>query len=94
MGEISGMEITPEILLAVSVEFLVPLFMVFLSLTLKDSINRWTNIIVAAVFTVISAAALGDSVAKSSAYASLVWLTIVVVTALPIWYAWKSKQKT
>ncbi len=92
-GEISDMQITPEIMLFVSIEFLIPFFMAFLSLTLKDSLNRWANIIVGAVFTVIGLAALGDSVARLSAYQSLMWLSIVVVTALVVWYAWKSKQK-
>ena len=93
-GEISGTPITPEIMLMVSIEFLIPFFMAFLSLTLKDSINRWLNIIVGTVFTVIGIAALGDSVARLSAYASLMWFSIVVVTVLVVWYAWKSKQKT
>jgi len=93
-GEISDMQITPEIMLMVSIEFLVPFFMAFLSLTLKDSLNRWANIVVGAVFTVIGLAALSDSVARVSAYQSLMWLSIVVVTALVVWYAWKSKQKT
>ncbi len=91
-GEILGMQIAPEILFIVSIEFLVPFFMAFLSLTLKGSINRWANIILGAVFTVIGLASLGETVAKSSAYsvyASLVWLSIVVVTALVVWYAWK-----
>ncbi len=92
-GEISDMQITPEIMLFVSIEFLIPFFMAFLSLTLKDSLNRWANIIVGAVFTVIGLAALGDSVARLSAYQSLMWLSIVVVTALVVWYAWQAKQK-
>jgi len=92
-GEISDMQITPEIMLMVSIEFLVPFFMAFLSLTLKDSLNRWANIVVGAVFTVIGLAALSDSVARVSAYQSLMWLSIVVVTALVVWYAWKAKQK-
>jgi len=92
-GEILGMQIGPEVFIIVTIEFLVPFFMAFLSLTLKDSINRWANIIVGAVFTVIGLVELGDAVAKLSAYASLMWLSIVVVTALIVWYAWKSKQK-
>ncbi len=93
-GKILGMQITPEILFAVSIEFLVPFFMAFLSLTLKDSINRWANIILGAVFAVIALASLGEAVAKSSAYSAyaiLMWLSVVVVQALIVWYAWKWK---
>jgi hypothetical protein len=95
-GEISGTQITPEILLIVSIEFLVPFFMAFLSLTLKDSINRWANIIVGIVFTALGLVSVIGYLAipsAYSAYAILVWLSILVVTALIVWYAWKSKQK-
>jgi hypothetical protein len=95
-GEISGTQITPELMLIVSIEFLVPFFMAFLSLTLKDSINRWANIIVGIVFTalgLISVIAYLAIPSAYSAYAILVWLSITVVTALIVWYAWKSKQQ-
>ncbi len=91
-GKILGMQIAPEILLVVSIEFLVPFFMVFLSLTLKNSINRWANIILGAVFAVIALASLGEAVAKStgySAYAMLMGISAVVAQALIVWYAWK-----
>jgi hypothetical protein len=95
-GEISGTRITPELMLMVSIEFLVPFIMAFLSLTLKDSINRWINIIVGIVFTalgLISAITYLASASAYSAYAILMWLSITVVTALIVWYAWRSRQK-
>jgi len=72
---------------------LVPLIMAFLSLTLKNSTNRWANIIVGIIFAVIPLVALGVAVAKSSAWAILNTLSGVVAAALIVWYAWKSKQK-
>jgi len=96
LGEIEGMQITPEILLITSIEFLVPFFMAFLTLTLKDSINRWANIILGIVFTGIALISAIEPLAKPSAYSAyavLNWLSIVVITALIVWYAWKSKQK-
>src|SRR4030065_2704358 len=45
---------TPEGWLIVALWWLIPFFMAFLSLTLKDSINRWTNIIMGIVFTVLN----------------------------------------
>lgn len=44
-GEVEGMKIGTELILLFAILFLVPLIMAFLSLTLKDSINRWANII-------------------------------------------------
>jgi len=96
-GEILGMQIGPEILLIVAIELLVPLVMAFLSLTLKDSTNRWANIILGIVFTVLGLAKLGDLAQLSewglSAWGILMPVSEAVATALIVWYAWKSKQK-
>jgi len=74
---------------------LVPLIMAFLSMTLKDSINRWANIIVGIVFTVFQVVALIEILTLPTvyAYAILMELSKVVAPALIVWYAWKSKQK-
>jgi hypothetical protein len=92
-GEVEGMKISPEFLLLFAIIFLIPLVMAFLSLTLKDSTNRWTNIIVGIVWIVLSLTDIPMYVAKPSAYAILMWLAGVVAPALIVWYAWKSKQK-
>ena len=36
---------TPEMMLILAITMMIPPIMAFLSLTLKDSINRWANII-------------------------------------------------
>jgi len=92
-GEIEGMKITPEFLLVFAIILLVPLVMAFLSLTLKDSINRWANIILGIVWIGLGLTDLPTYVAEPSAYAILMWLSGLVATALIVWYAWKSKQK-
>ena len=86
-------QVGPELLLLAAVVVLVQLAMAFLSLTLKDSANRWANIIVGAVFAVLELFPLGDAVAKLSAWGTLIMLAKVVVTTLIVWYAWRSKQK-
>jgi len=93
VGEIEGMKIGPELLLLLAVLLLVPLVMAFLSLTLKDSTNRWTNIILGIVFTVFQLAELIEILAQPSAHAILMEISKVVAPALIVWYAWKSKQK-
>jgi len=92
-GEIGGMKIGPEMLLVFAILLLVPLIMAFLSLTLKDSANRWANIILGIVFTVIQLVALIGTLAQPSAHAILMEISKVVAPALIVWYAWKSKQK-
>ncbi|HEY9207135.1 MAG TPA: DUF6326 family protein [Candidatus Methanoperedens sp.] len=90
-GEIEDMKIGPELILLFAILFLVPLIMAFLSLTLKDSINRWANIIVGAVFAALFISVI-VTVAKLSGE-TLITLSTVVALALIVWHAWKSKQK-
>jgi len=92
-GEIEGMKVGPDLLLFLAIALLVPLVMAFLSLTLKDSTNRWANIIVGIVFLVLGLTDLPKYAAKPSAYAILMWLAGLGATALIVWYAWKSKPK-
>jgi len=95
-GEVAGGPITPEMNLELAIVLLIPLVMAFLSLTLKDSLNRWANIIAGAVFAVL---VLADPIiyltgqSAYSAYITLIGIVEFVAAALIVWYAWKSKQK-
>lgn len=93
-GVAESRKIGPELILLFAVLMLVPLAMAFLSLTLKDSVNRWANIIVGTVFAVLWL--VGAVNAAQSAYwgGALMTLSAVVASTLIVWYAWKSKQKT
>jgi len=93
LGEYEGEKLGPEILLVYAIVLLVLLVMAFLSLTLKDSINRWANIIVGIVVTVIDFAGLIELLAQPSAYAILIWGSKVLVGALIVWYAYKWPKK-
>ena len=93
-GTIAGTRLGPEMLLAGAVTLMTPLVMAFLSLVLKDKINRWANIVVGVVHIVLGVADFADPrAAELPAYAILVTVSQFVVAALIIWYAWKSKQK-
>ena len=89
-GKIFGMQIEPGFLLIGAIESLVPLVMAFLSLILKDSINRWANIILGIVYTALNIISSTDA---PSAHGALMWGSAAVATAMIVWYAWKSKQK-
>jgi nitrogen fixation protein FixH len=95
-GEIGGMKIGQELLLFFAIMMLVPLVMAFLSLTLKDSTNRWANLVVGIVYVGFQIFALIETLTLPTvyAYAALIETAKVVVPALIVWYAWKSKQKT
>jgi putative Ca2+/H+ antiporter (TMEM165/GDT1 family) len=88
---------TPELMMVLVITFLIPPLMAFLSLTLKDSINRWLNIILGIVFAGFALVGPIGYLAIQpaySAYAILIGIVGFVATALIVWYAWKSKQKT
>jgi len=94
IGEMEGEKIVPELLLFVAIIVLAPLVMAFMSLTLKNRTNRWANIIVGIVFVVLQLVSLGDAVARSSPWMTLMDFSKLVAPALIVWYAWKSKEKT
>ena len=92
-GKLGGIQITPELLLMLSILMLIPPIMAFLSLTLKNSTNRF---ILGIVFAVIALIFPIQYLAQQSAYSAFMMLigTVqFVAAALIVWYAWKSKQK-
>ena len=90
-GEFLGMEIGPELMLIGTIEAWVPLVLIVLSLTLKHTANRWTNIIAGIVFTALSLISMADAL---TAHGILIWGSQAVATALIVWYAWKwAKQE-
>ena len=88
-GELVGNQTTPELLLVFAIIFLIPLVMAFLSLTLKDSTNRWANIIMGIGYTVFCLIDSSEHIAEPLYV--LIGIAGVVVSALIVWYAWKSK---
>ena len=95
-GEYAGIEITPELMVLNAILFLIAPLMAFLSLTLKDSINRWANIIVGIVLTIFGFATIAEYLAQNSAYLAseiLIEIAWVLTTILIAWYAWKAKPK-
>jgi hypothetical protein len=92
-GEAEGQKIGPELILFFAILMLVPLVMAFLSLTLKDSMNRWVNIIVGAVFAALWFVGVVDAALSAYWGEALMTLSAVAASTLIVWYAWKSKQK-
>ena len=92
IGELADIQ-TPEMLLILALWWLIPFFMAFLSVTLKDSINRWTNITVGIVFTILNIyhLALHFTWMAPTVHQVLIAGSTVVFTALIAWYAWKWK---
>jgi hypothetical protein len=89
LNHIAGMSVDTGLLLSMSL-VLAQLVMAFLSQVLKDKPNRWANIIVGAVFGIVSLVAFIGEVGTQSVNAinplfGIVWMVLIV------WTAWKSK---
>ena len=70
--------------------WLVPLIMAALTLTLEDSANRWANIVLGIIFTLLNIWHLVEHLTTAPAvHQILIIASTVVVTALIAWYAWK-----
>ena len=79
-------------LLLISFGIVVNLAMAFLSQSLADKVNRWLNIIVGAVFSIV---ALGVVVLSLMENPSVVMINVAfgfVWTVLVVWIAWKWKE--
>jgi len=85
-GEIGGMEITQAMYLGLAILMVIPIIMVFLSLTLKQRVNRWANIIVAIFFFVFNLIGLPT---YPSAYDQFLIVVGLGFNVLTVWYAWK-----
>lgn len=93
VGKIWVLDITQVWALTALVMMTIPSLMVFLSLTLPAKVNRWTNLIVAILFVVVS---IGNAVGEVTWMYFHIYAIVVevVLLALVIWFAWKWPRST
>jgi Family of unknown function (DUF6326) len=85
-GAIGEMQVSRAMYLGMAVIMVIPILMIFLSLTLKPKANRWANIGVAAFFFLFNAVGLPT---YPSAYDQFLIVVGLVFNILTVWYAWK-----
>ena len=85
-GEVSGMQISQGLMLGMAILLVIPVVMVFLSLTLKHAANRWANIILSVFFFVFNAIGLPT---YPSLYDQFLIVVGLVFNLVIIWVAWK-----
>jgi hypothetical protein len=82
----------------VALFWLVPLWLAFVAVTMKDSANRWVNFVVAVIFTILNIwhfficgvpLLKGGPFAEPKAHHILLVGSAAVATVLIAWYAWK-----
>lgn len=82
---------TQAVLLAFAISMAIPSAMVFLTLVLRPQMNRWMNIVLGVLYTLIM---LITMVGQWTFYVFL-GLVEITLTALIVWYAWTwPKQET
>lgn len=84
-GIIEGTRVTQGMWLGIAVMMLIPILMVFLSLTLDQGVNRWANIIAAAGFFVLNISTIWT---YPSAYDRFLLAVSLVFNVVTVWYAW------
>ena len=86
-GELGGVPVTEALLLGSAALMAIPSVMVFLSLALKASVNRWVNIVLGIGHIAILAGSffVGSITTLYTFYAIAELLLIVLI----IWHAWK-----
>ena len=85
-GTIGEIQVSQGMYLGMAILMVIPILMVFLSLTLKYKANRWTNIGVAVFFFLFNAVGLPT---YPSAYDQFLIVVGLVFNILTVWYAWK-----
>jgi L-lactate permease len=95
-GKIGSMQITDQLLFCFSLFALyIPFVMAWLSLTLKDKANRWTNLIVSIISFIFIVISLLFGISSGESIALLInYILDIVVCALIIWYSWKWPRAT
>jgi hypothetical protein len=84
-GKIGDMQVSQGLYLGMAVLMVIPIVMVFLSLTLTYPVIRWVNIVLAIFFFVFNLIGLPT---YSSAYDKFLIVVGLVFNALTVWYAW------
>ena len=93
-GILLDMEINQEMLLIMAITYYwIPLVMAVVSITLKDSINRWLNIIAGAGFAIyILIELILNITTVAYLFGMLMDISAILVSALIAWYAWKWQE--
>jgi uncharacterized membrane protein YecN with MAPEG domain len=89
-GNMGSVQINEGLRFYLAIFWWIPFIMAFLSLTLKDSANRWTNFVLGILFAVLCLIDFIQSAIKGfSAPIAVDYFIWVLDAALIAWYAWK-----
>ena len=87
--QIWEMQMSAGMLVFMALFWLVPLIMAALTMILKDSVNRWMNIVIGVGLLLFNIGHLIEHLTPPEVHQILILALTVVVSALVTWYAWK-----
>ena len=85
-GRMGPFPVTQVSLLTASILMIIPAVMVFLSITLKPAVNRWTNISLGILYTLVN---ISNLIGESWAYYISFGIVEILITLLIVRSAWK-----
>ena len=85
-GKMGPFEASQGTLVGASLVVIIPALMIFFSLVLKPTVNRWTNIVLGVLYIAVN---IGNIVGETWAYYLLFGALELVLTLLIIRLAWK-----
>jgi hypothetical protein len=85
-GRMGPFPVTQGSLFSASILMIIPAVMVFLSLTLKHKVNRWANIILGVLYTLVN---ISNLIGETGAYYIFSGVVELVITFVIIGFAWK-----
>jgi hypothetical protein len=85
-GRMGPFPATQGSLLAASILMMIPAVMVFLSLALKPKVDRWANIILGVLYTLVN---ISNLIGVTWAFYLFFGIGEIVLTVLIVGYAWK-----
>ncbi len=89
-GEFEGEKIDAIMLTSMLMLFtLLPLAMAFLTLVLRDPVNRYANAILGVVATVVFTWDVADHAGRELEIGLLIMVTMIIAGLLIVWHAWK-----
>jgi len=85
-GLMGPFPVTQGSLLTASILMIIPAVMVFLSLTLRPKVNRWANVTLGVLYTLVN---ISNLIGETWAYYIFFGIIEIVLTLLIVWYAWR-----
>ena len=85
-GRMGPFSVTQGSLLSASILMIIPALMVFLSLTLNPRVDRWANIILGVLYTLVN---ISNLIGETWVYYIFFGIVELVLTFLIVGYAWK-----